>query len=111
AFSAASGAPVWTWYTLPAPEEGGWWGPFSKTTPEGDDLKRDIAKEHADSAKYADAWKTGGGSVWMTPAYDEASKTLFVAIGNPSPDLDEQRLAGLVVGGRHPQREIRSAHV
>src|SRR5437016_2119764 len=24
----------------------------------------------------------------MTPAYDEATKTLFVAIGNPSPDLD-----------------------
>ena len=88
AFNAASGAPVWTWYTLPSPEEGGWWGPFSKTTPEGDDLKRDIAKERADSAKYADAWKTGGGSVWMTPAYDDATKTLYVAIGNPSPDLD-----------------------
>jgi glucose dehydrogenase len=51
-------------------------------------LKRDIAKERADSAKYADAWQHGGGSVWMTPAYDEATKTLFVAIGNPSPDLD-----------------------
>ena len=88
AFNSANGQLVWTWYTLPSPEEGGWWGPFSKTTPEGDDLKRDIAKEKADSAKYADAWQTGGGSMWMTPAYDEASKTLFVAIGNPSPDLD-----------------------
>src|SRR5438128_8484629 len=87
-FNATTGAPGWTWYTLPSPEDGGWWGPFSKTTPDGDDLKRDIAKERADSAKYADAWKTGGGSMWMTPAYDEASKTLFVAIGNPSPDLD-----------------------
>jgi len=63
-------------------------GKWSKTTWEGDDLKRDIAKEKADSAKYADAWKTGGGSMWMTPAYDDATKTLFVAIGNPSPDLD-----------------------
>src|SRR5690242_14461700 len=54
-FNAATGAAGWTWYTLPSPEEGGWWGPFSKTTPEGDDLKRDIAKERADSAKYADA--------------------------------------------------------
>src|SRR5438876_972459 len=87
-FNATTGAAGWTWYTLPSPEDGGWWGPFSKTTPDGDDLKRDIAKEKADSAKYADAWKTGGGSMWMTPAYDEASKTLFVAIGNPSPDLD-----------------------
>src|SRR5437870_11442635 len=88
AFNAASGAPVWTWYTIPSPQDGGWWGPFSKTTPEGDDLKRDLAQEKADSAKYADAWRHGGGSMWMTPAYDEASKTLFVAIGNPSPDLD-----------------------
>src|SRR5438552_292446 len=88
AFNAASGALVWTWYTIPSPQDGGWWGPFSKTTLEGDDLKRDLAQEKADSAKYADAWQHGGGSVWMTPAYDEASKTLFVAIGNPSPDLD-----------------------
>src|SRR5881397_957803 len=88
AFNAATGAPVWTFYTVPAPEEGGWWGKWSRTTPEGDDLKRDIAKEKADSAKYADAWKTGGASMWMTPAYDDASKTLFVAVGNPSPDLD-----------------------
>src|SRR2546422_288830 len=88
AFSAANGAPVWTWYSPPDPQHGGWWGKWSKTTWEGDDLKRDIAKEKADSAKYADAWKTGGGSMWMTPAYDDATKTLFVAIGNPSPDLD-----------------------
>ena len=88
AYNAATGAPVWTWYTIPSPEDGGWWGPWSKTTPDGDDLKRDIAKEKADSAKYADAWQHGGGSVWMTPAYDDATKTLFVAIGNPSPDLD-----------------------
>ena len=53
-----------------------------------DDEIDDIAKEKADSAKYADAWKTGGGSMWMTPAYDADTKTLFVAIGNPSPDLD-----------------------
>src|SRR3989441_3937383 len=26
--------------------------------------------------------------MWMTPAYDDATKTLYVAIGNPSPDLD-----------------------
>src|SRR5690348_9811284 len=88
AFNAATGALVWTWYTLPSPEEGGWWGPFSKTTPERDDLKRDSAKERADPAKRAAAGLPGVGSMWMTPAYDDASKTLFVAIGNPSPDLD-----------------------
>ena len=30
----------------------------------------------------------GGGGVWMTPAYDKESNTIFVAVGNPSPDLD-----------------------
>jgi alcohol dehydrogenase (cytochrome c) len=88
AYNAASGAAMWTWYTLPDPQHGGWWGKWSKTTWEGDDLHRDIAKEKADSAKYADAWQHGGGSMWMTPAYDPDTKTLFVAIGNPSPDLD-----------------------
>ena len=88
AYSAASGTPAWTWYTLPDPLHGGWWGKWSKTTWEGEDLHRDIAKEKADSAKYADAWQHGGGSMWMTPAYDDATKTLYVAIGNPSPDLD-----------------------
>src|SRR5438094_5884233 len=56
AFNGATGALVWTWYTIPSPEEGGWWGVWAKTTPEGNDLHRDIAKEKADSAKYPDAW-------------------------------------------------------
>ncbi|MGH7539057.1 MAG: pyrroloquinoline quinone-dependent dehydrogenase [Gemmatimonadales bacterium] len=95
AYNAATGALVWTWFTIPAPnaraDEGGmngWWGKWARTTPEGDNLNRDIAKEKADSAKYADAWMHGGGSMWMTPAYDADTKTLYVATGNPSPDLD-----------------------
>ncbi len=95
AYNANTGARMWRWYTIPAPnaraDEGGingWFGRWVRTTPEGDNLNRDIAKEKADSAKYADAWMHGGGSMWMTPAYDDSSKTLYVGIGNPSPDLD-----------------------
>jgi len=88
AYNAATGALMWTWYTIPSPQDGGWWGRWSRTTPEGDNLNRNIVKEKADSAKYADAWMHGGGSMWMTPAYDAETKTLFVSIGNPSPDLD-----------------------
>jgi alcohol dehydrogenase (cytochrome c) len=88
AYNAANGMLAWTWYTIPSPQEGGWWGPWSKTTPEGSDLHRDIDREKADSARYATAWQHGGGSVWMTPAYDDSTHTLFVSIGNPSPDLD-----------------------
>src|SRR2546429_959486 len=100
AFNAASGALVGTWYTIPSPQDGGWRGPFSKTTPEGDDLKRDIAKEKADSAKYADAWKTGGGPMWMTTAYDADTKTPVVTVGNPPPDFDRSVRPG---AHRRPQ--------
>src|SRR5687768_7171323 len=95
AYKAGTGALMWTWYTIPAPDaradEGGvngWFGRWSQTTPEGTNLNRDIAKEKADSAKYADAWMHGGGSMWMTPAYDPATKMMYISIGNPSPDLD-----------------------
>jgi alcohol dehydrogenase (cytochrome c) len=88
AYDAATGRLAWTWYTIPSPQEGGWWGKWATTTPEGENLNRDIAKEKADSARYADAWQHGGGSMWMTPAYDAETRTLYVGIGNPSPDLD-----------------------
>ena len=95
AYNAATGALVWNFYTIPAPDaradEGGingWYGHWSPTTPEGTPLHRNIAKEKADSAKYADAWKTGGGSMWMTPAYDPDTRTMYISIGNASPDLD-----------------------
>ncbi|MGH7580468.1 MAG: pyrroloquinoline quinone-dependent dehydrogenase [Gemmatimonadales bacterium] len=97
AYNAGSGEQVWRWYSIPAPKgdptfddkaPNGWFGTWTPTTPEGVNLNRDIAKEKADSAKFADAWQRGGGGVWMTPAYDKASNTLYVTVGNPSPDLD-----------------------
>ncbi len=97
AWDAVSGKEVWRWHSIPAPKgdptfdpkaPNGWFGVWTPTTPEGVNLNRDIAREKADSAKYADAWKTGGGGVWMTPAYDPQSNTIFLAVGNPSPDLD-----------------------
>jgi PQQ-dependent dehydrogenase (methanol/ethanol family) len=88
AYNGTTGTLVWTWYTIPSPQEGGWWGKWSKTTGEGNDLHRDIVREKGDSAKTTDAWQHGGGSMWMTPAYDPSTKTLYVSIGNPSPDLD-----------------------
>lgn len=97
AYDAITGKQVWRWYSIPAPNgdptfdaaaPNGWFGTWVKTTGEGDDLHRDIAKEKTDSAAHADAWKTGGGGVWMTPSYDKELNTIFVAVGNPSPDLD-----------------------
>jgi len=97
AYNAGSGEQVWRWYSIPAPKgdptfddkaPNGWFGTWAPKTPEGTDLHRDIAKEKADSAKFADSWQRGGGGVWMTPAYDKESNTIYVAVGNPSPDLD-----------------------
>ena len=85
AYNKDDGKPAWTFYTLP---DKGWEGNFAEKTGEGEDLKRDIAAEKAAMAQYGDAWKRGGGSVWMTPAYDPISHNIFFSVGNPSPDLD-----------------------
>ncbi len=62
AFDPASGKELWRFYTMPGPGERGhetWSG---------------------------DAWKTGGGSVWLTPSYDPALNLTYWGIGNPGPD-------------------------
>lgn len=88
AFDAASGEALWTWHSIPSPGEGGWWGEWRESAPgTGLDLRRDIAAERADSARYADAWRRGGGAVWMTPTLDAERGLLFVAVGNPAPEL------------------------
>jgi alcohol dehydrogenase (cytochrome c) len=97
AYNAMTGDQVWRWYSIPAPKgdstfddkaPNGWFGTWVPSTPDGADLHRDIAHEKGDSLKFAENWKTGGGGVWTTPAYDKESNTLFVSVGNPSPDLD-----------------------
>lgn len=88
AFDAQSGKRVWQFYTIPSPEEGGWWGKWSDSDPFGTSLHRDPAREKADSARHADAWRTGGGSVWQSPAIDRDLGLVIFTVGNPSPDLD-----------------------
>jgi PQQ-dependent dehydrogenase (methanol/ethanol family) len=97
AYNAMTGEQMWRWYSIPAPKgdptfdavaPNGWFGTWATHTPDGADLHRNVSAEKADSAKNADAWTRGGGGVWMTPAYDKALNTIFVAVGNPSPDLD-----------------------
>jgi alcohol dehydrogenase (cytochrome c) len=88
AFDASTGALAWRWFTIPSPEEGGWWGKWGTTDPFGVPMNRDVAQEKRDSAKYADAWKRGGGSVWQTPAVDIERGLLILTVNNPSPDID-----------------------
>ncbi len=94
AYDATTGARLWRWYAIPSPNEGGWWGKWTTTAPTGEPLGRDIAQERADSATYAESWRSGGGPVWAQPAYDAESGTLFVTVGNPAPSNDGRRRPG-----------------
>jgi alcohol dehydrogenase (cytochrome c) len=68
AFDAENGSPLWKTYTVPAPGE-----PGSETWPAGD------------------AWKTGGGSVWVTGNYDPATHLAFWGTGNGGPWMGDRR--------------------
>ena len=94
AYDARTGERRWRWHVVPSPEEGGWWGSWAERTPWGDSLYRNIATERADSARYMEAWRTGGGAVWTTPAYDSASGLLYAGTGNPAPEYDPSRRPG-----------------
>lgn len=91
AFDATSGKRVWQFDSTP---ETGWEGEFRTKTPDGEPLERDIAAERASLAKFPDAAKRGGGSAWTTPAVDQATNTLFVGVGNPSPQMDDATRPG-----------------
>ena len=84
AYDPETGRRLWRFYTIPSPEDGGWWGRLATTTPDGDPLGRDTAEERRDSAAYADAWREGGGPVWTTPAYDPELGLVIFTIGNPT---------------------------
>ncbi len=68
AFDAETGKEAWRTYTIPGPGE-----PGGDTWPEGD------------------AYKTGGGSVWITGSYDPKTNLAFWGTGNPAPWTKEQR--------------------
>ena len=84
AYDANDGKLLWTFYTIP---EKGHEGVWAKNDLTGRDMHRDIDAEKAAFAKDSSFWKTLGGGVWMAPAVDLATKTVYFVVGNPSPDL------------------------
>jgi len=84
AFDANDGKLLWTFDTIP---EQGHEGTFATKDATQRDLHRDIAAEKAQLAKNSGFYKTLGGGVWMAPAVDKESGTIFFVVGNPSPDL------------------------
>lgn len=70
AYDAKTGRRAWRFHTIPGPGEPGhetWSG---------------------------DSWKTGGGSSWVTGAYDPESNTVYWGIGNPGPDWNPDSRPG-----------------
>jgi alcohol dehydrogenase (cytochrome c) len=70
AYDARSGKEIWRFNTVPAPGEPGsesWSG---------------------------DAWKSGGGSVWVTGSYDPDLNLTYWGVGNPGPDWNPDQRPG-----------------
>ena len=84
AFDANDGHLLWTFDTIPDKGSEGVW---AKTDATGRDMHRDIEAEKAAFAKDSSFYTRLGGGVWMTPAIDRKTKTVFFVVGNPSPDL------------------------
>jgi alcohol dehydrogenase (cytochrome c) len=71
AFSTGDGHRLWDWQSIPGPGQ-----PGHNTWP-------------------GDSWQHGGGAVWSGLAIDPATDTLYVAPGNPGPDLVDVHRKGL----------------
>lgn len=84
AFDSATGKLLWTFYTIPEKGHEGVWAENDAT---GRNMKRDIAAEKAQFARDSSFYQTLGGGVWMNPAVDLKTRTIFFVVGNPSPDL------------------------
>lgn len=84
-FDAQDGKLQWTFHTIPEKGHEGVWAANDAT---GRNMLRDIPAEKAQLAKQGgDFYKTLGGGVWMAPAVDLETNTVFFVVGNPSPDL------------------------
>lgn len=72
ALNAEDGTELWRFYVVPEPGQ-----PGSETW-------------KCDEAGNPDCWKTGGGGLWVTGAYDPESNTTIWGTGNPVPMFDPE---------------------
>jgi alcohol dehydrogenase (cytochrome c) len=70
AFDVATGKEAWRFHTIPGPGEFGF------------------------ESWQGDAWKTGGGSIWLTGSYDPDLNLTYWGIGNPGPDWNGDNREG-----------------
>lgn len=72
AFDAETGKLEWTRYSVPGPGEAGY-----ETWPQ--------------EGRWKDAWKNGGGTMWMPGNYDVKNDVIYWGVGNGAPWLGDQR--------------------
>jgi PQQ-dependent dehydrogenase (methanol/ethanol family) len=84
AFDARDGKLLWTFYTIPEKGHEGVWAENDAT---GRNMHRNIRAEKEQLARDSNFYQTLGGGVWMNPAVDLKTRTIFFVVGNPSPDL------------------------
>ena len=90
AYDAGTGKRLWKW-DVTGP---GWEGGFHNSTGDGVPMQRDISGEKAALARYGDAWKYGGGSIYASPVIDRARNLLIFGTGNPSPQMADSTRPG-----------------
>lgn len=81
AYDARSGREVWRFHTIPGPGEAGFdtWKPCPPAP-----------ENYCDG----EAWKHGGGSVWVTGSYDPALNLTYWGVGNAGPDWNADQRPG-----------------
>jgi alcohol dehydrogenase (cytochrome c) len=81
AYNVETGEEAWRFYTIPAPLEPGFetWEP---------------CPESSTSFCDAEAWKHGGGSVWITGSYDPKRNLTYWGVGNVGPDYNGEQRPG-----------------
>jgi alcohol dehydrogenase (cytochrome c) len=81
AFDAKTGQEAWRFHTIPAPGE-----PGSETWEKCPPDPKTLCDP--------DAWKHGGGSVWVTGSYDPELNLTYWGVGNAGPDYNNSQRPG-----------------
>ena len=81
AYDAKTGKEAWRFYTIPGPGEPGH-ETWENCPPE--------ATTYCDP----EAWKKGGGSIWVTGSYDPDLNLTYWGVGNPGPDYNADQRPG-----------------
>lgn len=76
ALDPATGDELWRFYVVPEPGQEG------------------SRSWHCEKGGNPDCWKTGGGGVWATGAYDPVNKLYITGTGNPAPAYDPESRPG-----------------